>query len=470
MLKTILTLACLAVLGASAPTKNIVQLAQSVPDLSTLVTALTAGELTTTLSGKGPFTVFAPTNEAFAKLPAATLAHLLDPKNIRELQAVLEYHVISGAAVFAKDLKTFQMVKTVEGDEVKIVKAGSRVIVNKATVTAADNAASNGVVHIIDGVLIPPTKPTPAPTPGPPTMNIVQLAQSVPDLSTLVTALVAGKLTDVLSGPGPFTVFAPTNEAFAKLPSATLTRLLDPKNIKELNDVLEYHVLAGASPFTALAKGGPSNTYKTVEGAAIDVTRFCTDRKCGRSKVGINVNTTVKAYPFEAVVRSDAVASNGVVHIIDNVLIPPVFPSANHLFFRNVNSKQQCGEVDAAPRMPASLFEPHNAAALKRYTDITLKLYGITTGVKDLKVGQCKDAGFTAVRARRVFSPWAPSNLMNPICAQQCHCTFASAALVNSTLLPACKDEPDHPSAGQWCSLCGPKYNQPIAVNLFSSF
>merc|ERR1719345_293846 len=134
--------------------KNIVQLAQSVPDLSTLVTALTAGELTTTLSSRGPFTVFAPTNEAFAKLPAATIAHLLDPKNIKELQRILEYHVLSGA-VFSKDLKTFQMVKTVEGGELKIVKIGSLVLVQNATVTAADNAATNGVVHIIDSVLSP---------------------------------------------------------------------------------------------------------------------------------------------------------------------------------------------------------------------------------------------------------------------------------------------------------------------------
>ena len=94
-------IACLALLGTSAPTKNIVQLAQSVPDLSTLVTALIAGEFTTTLSSKGPFTVFAPTNEAFAKVPADVLKHLLDPKNIKELDAVLEYHVIAGAAVHA---------------------------------------------------------------------------------------------------------------------------------------------------------------------------------------------------------------------------------------------------------------------------------------------------------------------------------------------------------------------------------
>merc|ERR1711865_261344 len=156
---------------------NIVQLAQSVPDLSTLVTALVDGKLTDALSGTGPFTVFAPTNKAFAKIPAATLTRLLDPANIKELDALPEYHVIAGSAIFAKDLKPTQEVKTLEGDKLNIVVNAGRVTVNNNKVTAADNAASNGVVHIIDGVLLFPK-------------NIVQLAQSVPDLSTLVTALV----------------------------------------------------------------------------------------------------------------------------------------------------------------------------------------------------------------------------------------------------------------------------------------
>merc|ERR1712127_536855 len=88
----------------AAPTQNIVELAAGVPDLSTLVTALKAGNLTGALSGAGPFTVFAPTNEAFGKLPKATLAHLLDPKNIKELDAVLTYHVVAVVAAFSKDL------------------------------------------------------------------------------------------------------------------------------------------------------------------------------------------------------------------------------------------------------------------------------------------------------------------------------------------------------------------------------
>merc|ERR1711990_417204 len=133
------------------------ELAVGTPDLSTLVTALKAGKLTDALSAKGPFTVFAPTNEAFAKLPSALLKHLLEPANIKELDAVLEYHVVSGASVHAKDLKPEQQVKTLEGEEL-FITASSRdgVRINGRTkVIKADNDASNGVVHVIDGILIP---------------------------------------------------------------------------------------------------------------------------------------------------------------------------------------------------------------------------------------------------------------------------------------------------------------------------
>ena len=133
-------------------------------------------------------------------------------------------------------------VKTLEGKELAISKDDrGDVRVGDARVTTADVDASNGVVHIIDHVLLPLVAAAPV------AKNIVELAAGTPDLSTLVTALKAGKLTDALSGKGPFTVFAPSNEAFAKLPKSVLDRLLDPKNIKELQDVLEYHVIAGAA-------------------------------------------------------------------------------------------------------------------------------------------------------------------------------------------------------------------------------
>merc|ERR1711959_258199 len=122
-------------------------------------------------SGAGPFTVFAPTNEAFARLPKSLLDHLLDPKNIKELQDVLTYHVASGS-VHAKDLKNDEKIKTVEGKEVEARIFGSRVFINNAQVTKADIDASNGVIHIVDHVLIPPPTPPTPPTP-PATKTIV---------------------------------------------------------------------------------------------------------------------------------------------------------------------------------------------------------------------------------------------------------------------------------------------------------
>merc|ERR1712127_1131192 len=198
--------------------KTIVDLAVATPDLSTLVTALKAGGLVDTLSGAGPFTVFAPTNEAFAALPKAVLDYLLDPAHKAQLVDVLTYHVASGS-VHAADLKNHEKIPTVEGKDVEVTLGLSKVYINNAQVTTADIDASNGVVHIVNAVLLPPRH---ALTAG---KTIVDLAVATPDLSTLVTALKAGGLVDTLSGAGPFTVFAPTNEAFAALPKAVLDYL-----------------------------------------------------------------------------------------------------------------------------------------------------------------------------------------------------------------------------------------------------
>merc|ERR1711957_181240 len=227
-----------------APTpapKNLVELAQSVDILSTLVAAVVAGDLVETLSSAGPFTVFAPTNDAFAALPAGTLDSLLQPENKGTLVDILTYHVVSGK-VLSTDLGPSQEVATVQGDTLLIKARDGAVTVNGRNVVAADNEATNGVAHIIDGVLLPPA-PTLAPTPAP--KNLVELAQSVDILSTLVAAVVAGDLVETLSSAGPFTVFAPTNDAFAALPAGTLDSLLQPEKKEELVHVLTYHVVSG---------------------------------------------------------------------------------------------------------------------------------------------------------------------------------------------------------------------------------
>ncbi|WKV11327.1 fasciclin domain-containing protein [Marivirga harenae] len=147
------------VLGLSfsvkAQDKNIVELAVGTESLSTLVTAVKAAGLVETLSGKGPFTVFAPTNKAFEALPSGTLESLLKPENKDQLIAVLTYHVV-GAKVMSSSLKEGQKAKTVQGEEVNIsLKGGASV--NGAKVAMADVEASNGVVHVIDKVILPPS-------------------------------------------------------------------------------------------------------------------------------------------------------------------------------------------------------------------------------------------------------------------------------------------------------------------------
>merc|ERR1712154_283223 len=166
-----------------------------------------------------------------------------------------------------------QSVTTVEGKNVHVIKTNKNVYVGPSTkelkkVVGADNLASNGVAHIIDGVLLPPAGLSDAKP------NIVELAQSVDDLSTLVAAVVAGDLVETLSSPGPFTVFAPTNEGFAALPAGTVDTLLKPENKAQLVDILTYHVLPAEVKSTQLkffqrvetVEGKNVHVYKTPRG------------------------------------------------------------------------------------------------------------------------------------------------------------------------------------------------------------
>jgi uncharacterized surface protein with fasciclin (FAS1) repeats len=437
--------------------KNIVELAAATPDLSTFVTAVTTAGLVPTLSTSfPPFTVFAPSNEAFAKLPPLYLKLLLDPKNVHTLQRLLTFHVVSGAALYAKNLTNGQKIKTIEGNDVTATVSkkifGSIVQINDASVIAADNAATNGVVHIIDQVLMPPDEPAPTPE-----LNIVEFAVANPDLSTLVTAIKAAGLVDTLAGPGPFTVFAPSNEAFGALPFGVLANLLKPQNKEKLVKLLTYHVVAGAAIKVSDLQKGQTTSAASVEGSDIQAFRACTDRKCGKaSRVFINPfqnvsdgNCGYQRYKscYEAQVSSkDNIAANGVVHIVDSVLNIP-----NHLYFNTINGNDQCGQVDAAPRIPTALFEPINADKLKQYVAITIKYYSAS-----LAVGQCKAIGYVK-SAGTTYAGWTNDALMVPICKNQCNCNY-----------PDCPDQPDDPSAGTWCSLCGPKFNNNIAVSLFS--
>lgn len=136
------------------PSKNIVENAAGSADHTTLVAAVTAAGLGETLSGAGPFTVFAPTNAAFAALPAGAVDGLLKPESKAKLTSVLTYHVVSGA-VKAADLKDGQKIKTVQGEELTVGVKDGKVTINGANVTIADVISSNGVTHVIDAVLMP---------------------------------------------------------------------------------------------------------------------------------------------------------------------------------------------------------------------------------------------------------------------------------------------------------------------------
>jgi uncharacterized surface protein with fasciclin (FAS1) repeats len=137
--------------------RNIVELAVETDILATLVAAVTAGDLVETLEGDGPFTVFAPTNEAFAALPAGTLENLLKPENQDQLVAILTYHVVAGR-ILSTDLSDGLTAETVNGEQVKFSVSAAGVTVNQASVVKADIEASNGVVHVIDKVILPPSK------------------------------------------------------------------------------------------------------------------------------------------------------------------------------------------------------------------------------------------------------------------------------------------------------------------------
>jgi transforming growth factor-beta-induced protein len=283
--------------------KNIVEIAVATPDLSTLVAALKAGGLVSTLEGPGPFTVFAPTNEAFNKIPPAVLHHLLQPANKAELVDILTYHVVAGVAAKSTDLSNGMEIKTVEGKNVTVTITHSNVFIDHAKVLTANIEASNGIIHTIDEVLIPPkfmAKVEAKAAEG----TIVDIAVATPELSTLVTALKAGDRVSTLASPGNFTVFAPTNEAFAKLPAGVLNHLLEPANKAELVKILTYHVVSGVrAKSTDLSNG---EKIKTVEGS--DVVAYVNHR-------GVFINQA-------PVLKADIEASNGIVHIIGDVLVP----------------------------------------------------------------------------------------------------------------------------------------------------
>ncbi len=281
---------------ASAQQKTIVETAVAAGNFTNLVTALKAADLVDTLNGHAQFTVFAPTDEAFAKLDPALLQSLLQPENKEKLSQLLTFHVVAGR-VAARDAYELNAATTVNGQRLPIDLRGDVPKVGDSTFVATDIQCSNGVIHVIDSVLLPNLETIPA------------TANAVGQFNTLLAAVGAAGLGDVLSGKGPFTVFAPSDDAFAALPAGTVESLLLPENKRKLIDILKYHVVSGRVYDNDALKAVRA---QTLLGRSVEI-NFFTD--------GIRVNGA-------RVAAKNIDCSNGVIHVIDSVLLPETMSRA----------------------------------------------------------------------------------------------------------------------------------------------
>ena len=265
---------------------DIVDVAMSNGNFNTLVAAVEAAGLVDTLRSDGPFTVFAPTDEAFAKLPEGTVEALL--ADLPTLTQILLYHIVPGRAV-ARDVVGLSSVDTAAGLPVVIKADSMGVMVNDSNVILTDVFASNGVIHAIDSVILPPST------------DIVDVAVSNGSFTTLVAAVQAAGLVDTLRSDGPFTVFAPTDDAFGKLPAGTVEALL--QDIPTLQKILLYHVVPG----------------RVMARNVVGITSA--DTAAGLP-LGVSVMDGSVMLNSSKVLFADILASNGVIHVIDSVIIP----------------------------------------------------------------------------------------------------------------------------------------------------
>ena len=266
---------------------NIVMTAADAGSFSTLLTALDVASLTSALEGAGPFTVFAPTDAAFADVDPEVLTDLLADTEL--LAAVLTYHVVPGRFT-AADVAGLSSAPTLNGKAVPLSFDGTIVTVDGARVISPDIEASNGIIHVIDQVILPE-----------PIADIVQVAKGAEIFSTLLTAVEAAGLTATLKSDGPFTVFAPTNAAFDAIdPDALNALLADPA---ALAAVLTYHVVPGSFSATDVLA---SDFLTTANGALAAISLDGGNPKIDNAFI----------------VDTDIDARNGIIHVIDRVIFP----------------------------------------------------------------------------------------------------------------------------------------------------
>jgi transforming growth factor-beta-induced protein len=239
------------------------------------------------LNGSGPYTVFAPTDTAFAAMNQTLLNNLTQDK--ANLTQVVRYHVVPGKIV-ASQLTNNLTLQTLEGNPLVVIKNQTGTYVNGAKISVNDAEVSNGVLYSIDKVLVPQT--------------IIQTMMNTTNLSMLTTAVMKANLSDALNGTGPFTVFAPSDSAFAAANQAELNRLMSTNDTTNLTKLLTYHVV----PYLVVAGNGTnSSLLRSVEG----------------DNLVMIVNASGTFINDAKVITSDIICTNGVIHIIDKVLTPP---------------------------------------------------------------------------------------------------------------------------------------------------
>jgi transforming growth factor-beta-induced protein len=270
--------------GHLPTSKTIPEVATEAGNFSTLLAAVGAADLAETLGSDGPFTVFAPTDDAFAALPEGTVESLLKPENKDQLTAILLHHVVPGK-VTSGDVVELPFADALDGTSILISADGGSVTVDGANVIAADVDASNGVIHVIDKVILP--------------KDIVETAKLAGQFDTLLAAATAAGLAESLADPSAdLTVFAPTDSAFADLPRGELEALLEPENKDTLVAILGYHVLPERVLLTRAS-------VTTLQGQSLDIVQS------GDIRVDEG-----------HVVVADIKATNGVIHVVDRVLLP----------------------------------------------------------------------------------------------------------------------------------------------------
>lgn len=313
--------------GGNDKPRTILQIAASNPDFASLAAAVVVTGLAPTLGdNKAKLTVFAPTNAAFAKLPAPfnnafSIAGIKDEAQIQALKTILLYHVVAGrkpsSSLKAGAITTQKALDEKVDNAVYVslnknaqfshpVPAAGLYLNGQVKAVKVDIHASNGVIHAIDQVLQFPDK------------NIVEIAQGNENFTALVAAVVKTDLAGLLAGQGNFTVFAPTNAAFAKLPApfhsaASISKIHDQKQITALANILKYHVIASARVFSPDLKDGGKAT--TAADAASNVVTFGVKNKTVTVKGKSNSTSSV-------INPANLLATNGVVHVIDQVLLP----------------------------------------------------------------------------------------------------------------------------------------------------